>query len=291
MYFSNFNRFILREFMTPEQLFVLEKTKRDLLWACQSPLLIHNQSVETIRRRLNDGLNNFFNSLTDEASGALPAFDPRFPLGRWFEKLIDFALRYSFGSSFVHKGLSDGFGGELDFVVCDNDWAIHIECAVKYFLFRPDLGAGFAAFVGPRARDRLDLKYERMTDIQLQRKVPDTIVGHRTVVKALWMGGGIFYPVTAHEGLPSDNQASSLNLRHSRGVFGSPNELFRSVGEGDHLIELPPLWWITSLDGFNHDCLDLFPTFSGRSEDGAKMVAQVRVKDRKVHEVARGFVV
>lgn len=277
--------------MNPEQLFLLEKTKRDLFWACQSPLLIHDQSVETIRRRLNDDLNNFFRSPTQEGSDALPAFDPRLPLGRWFESLLDFSLRYSFGPSSVHKGLSDGLGGELDFVVCKDDWALHIECAVKYFLFRPDLGAGLAAFVGPRARDRLDLKYERMTDVQLQRKVPETIVGQRPVCKALWMGGRIFYPVNAHVELPSDDQASALNLRHSRGFFGGFNELFRSLGERDHLVELPPLWWITSLEGFSHDCLELFPTFGGRSEEGAKMVAQVRIRDGKVHEVARGFVV
>lgn len=277
--------------MTPEQLFVLEKTKRDLFWACQSPLLIQNQSLEPIRRRLSGDLNNFFKSMMQEPSNPLPTFDPRLPLGRWFEKLIDFALRYSFGPSFVHKGISDGLGGELDFVVCNDDRAIHIECAVKYFLFRPDLGVGLAAFVGPRARDRLDLKYARMTDIQLQRKVPETIVGQRTVVKALWMGGVIFYPVKAYVGLESDDKASALNLRHSRGFFGSPNELFRSVGEGDHLIELPPLWWITSLEGFSDDCLDLFPTFSCRSEDGAKMVAQVLIEDGKVRELARGFVV
>jgi hypothetical protein len=67
------------------------------------------------------------------------------------------------------------------------------------------------------------------------------------------------------------------------------NEIFPSQTDQDILVELPPLWWITSLQGLNRECLDLFSVFKGVS-DRAQMVARIQINSDLVVELARGFV-
>ena len=267
-----------------------EKALRDLFWVAQSPLLMAHGSAELIQRQLSVRLQEVFNNDRFEIIAQLPRFDSQLPLGRWFESLLDFGLRLIFGDSRVHKGVTDERGGELDFVVSNDESVFHIECAVKCYLHRIQVGQGLAAFVGPAARDRLDLKYRKMMDIQLCRAVPSALLAGRPLSRVLWMSGCIFYPQPFGSHTPAGlADPAVLNRGHLRGVFGAADEIFGKLKDGDLLIELPPSWWITSLDGFKAECLDLFSRFSGHS-DRARMVAQVRRGSDRVLELRRGFV-
>lgn len=276
--------------MHPPESVAIEKALRDLSWVAQSPFLVSNHFAEHIQRQLYGAWQEALSSDPAETLAGLPKMGANLPLGRWFECLLDFGLRLTFGSSQVHKGVLDGKGGELDFVVCSNDVVFHIECAVKYFLHRPQLGEGLAAYVGPAARDRLDLKYKKMVDLQLGRSVPSSLMGERSLVRVLWLGGCIFYPHSAStSGAGLGDPAGVLNPGHLRGEFGAVDEIFPGRTHHDILVELPPLWWITSLYGLKGECLDLFSRFKGIS-DRAQMVARIQINSDRVVELARGFV-
>jgi hypothetical protein len=273
----------------PESVAV-EKAVRDLSWVAQSPFLVTNHFAEHIQRQVYGAWQEALSSDPVRIFAVLPKMGTNLPLGRWFESLLDCGLRLTFGSSQVHKGVLDEQGGELDFVVCSDDVVFHIECAVKYFLHRVILGQGLAAYVGPAARDRLDLKYKKMLDLQLGRVVPSSLVGGRSLVRVLWLGGCIFYPHSANASLAGDGDPTGvLNPSHLRGLFGTVDEIFPARTDHDILVELPPLWWITSLHGFNLECLDLFSRFKGVS-DRAQMVARIQINSGRVVELSRGFV-
>jgi hypothetical protein len=268
-----------------------QKTLRDLFWVAQSPLLITNGGAEAIQRQVRLTMENLLSKDRGQMIAALPKFDSQLPLGRWFERLLDCGLKLTFGASRVHKSVTDERGGELDFVVSKDDAVFHIECAVKYYLHRIQVGQGLAAFVGPAARDRLDLKYRKMMDTQLCRAVPAPLLAGKPLSRVLWMSGCIFYPQPFGTDAPVGlADPTVLNPCHLRGVFGSADEIFGKVKDGDLLIDLPPSWWISSLDGFKAECLDLFSRFIDHSER-ARMVAQVRVESDRVLELRRGFVV
>ncbi|MEI6834125.1 MAG: DUF1853 family protein [bacterium] len=269
----------------------VEKALRDLSWVAQSPCLVTNHFAEHIQRQVYGAWQEALSSDPARILAVLPKIGTNLPLGRWFESLLDCGLRLTFGSSNVHKGVLDEQGGELDFVVCTKDIVFHIECAVKYFLHRAQFGEGLAAYVGPVARDRLDLKYKKMVDLQLGRAVPSSLVGERSLVRVLWLSGCIFYPHSANASLAGQGDPTGvLNPSHQRGEFGAVNEIFPGQTDQDILVELPPLWWITSLQGLNRECLDLFSVFKGVS-GRAQMVARIQINSDLIVELARGFVI
>ena len=276
--------------MTLQESIFIEKAIRDLFWVVQSPLLIKDRWAVSMQSEIRQNLLGIVKGDEKILADALPRFAPNIPLGRWFESLLDCALRLTYGASEVHKSIPDGQGGELDFVVCNQGLVFHMECAVKYFLFRRHLGEGLDAFVGPGFRDSLDLKYHKMRDLQLRRAVPPVLLRNRQPLRVLWMSGRLFYPLVLEECLRQESSGMDiLNPDHLRGEFGTLNGLFGSLRDGDILLELPPVWWITSLNGLNSECLGYFSEFEDRS-DVAKMAAKIRLESGKIKEITRGFV-
>jgi hypothetical protein len=269
---------------------IQEKIRRDLTWLIASPLLMSNATTERVQSEVRTAVERFLNLSPPIPVASPPRFRADFPLGRWFESVLEIGLQLTYGCDNVHRSVNDESGGELDFVVTLAHEVLHIECAVKYFLYRNELGDGLKAFVGPLLRDRLDLKYRKMLDVQLRRTVPPELCGGRPVLRVMWLSGRIFYPTLANSGASkAETCLAELNPSHLRGQFGSLSEIFPNRYKDDIIVELPSLWWLTNLDDLDQECLGVFLDFKGMG-DRPKMLAQVKISSGKITELARGFV-
>lgn len=96
----------------------------------------------------------------------------------FFETYLNLCPRYNSikrNIQIVEEGITQG---ELDFIVEDfkRDQIIHLELAYKFYLWNPERGQGLDAWIGPNAKDRLDLKLEHFASKQIplgQRIYPD----------------------------------------------------------------------------------------------------------------------
>lgn len=153
---------------------------RDLIWAVMSPSLI---------KPLARWPTTFDAGITAERRHQLESTDPqaledhlaqretRF-LGSYFEALWEFFFVHDPRFEIVAKNLQVRDArrtlGELDFVVLDRQTNkhLHLELAIKFYLGRREDNAlpytdGKHLWVGPQARDRLDLKVARTREHQL----------------------------------------------------------------------------------------------------------------------------
>lgn len=123
----------------------------------------------------------------------------RKPLGRIFEQIVHAALIYHFADQtvFTNVQLPKMTPGELDFVITGLNHVIHLEVAIKFFLYIPHKNPSIAQFYGPQLKDRLDLKLEKILKRQLMQKIPEKLLpaGNVSVTKALWLSGMLCYPV------------------------------------------------------------------------------------------------
>ena len=118
----------------------------------------------------------------------------RTPIGRYFERLIGFWMKRQADVHNLHENLAiqghKGTLGELDLVFQSQQNAYHWELALKYYLGTGDRTQA-CNWHGPRGRDRLDLKLEKLVSRQL--KLPSTDEG-----QALLRTLGI-EAITSHE--------------------------------------------------------------------------------------------
>jgi len=129
-------------------------------------------------------------------------------LGHYFERLYECLMQDLLGWDILLKNQpvrSNGITlGELDFVVRNpaDNVVEHHEIAVKFYLGHQDVAQDTPLWYGPNARDRLDIKTQRLTDHQSQlTERPET----RTLLASLgidtplrpriFMPGYLFYPL------------------------------------------------------------------------------------------------
>jgi hypothetical protein len=155
---------------------------RDLAWACFSPPLLHTQqlakveeSVSNCALALTPGRCTWLESLDRDPTRLLQhlAQRPTGRLGLYFEQLWHFFLDEDPAVELLthnlpvrHQGKTLG---EFDIIYhCkQRQKNIHLELAVKYFLGYEQPGQGDPntprqAWIGPNARDRLDLKVDHL---------------------------------------------------------------------------------------------------------------------------------
>ncbi len=126
-------------------------------------------------------------------------------LGHYFESLIAFWLAYLPGMQIIASNLqvkdSQRTLGEYDFILRDASADIcHWEAAVKFYL-QAEPQAEQHVFIGPGARDRLDLKMDRVFSRQL--KLGYTPAGRCALPPGIalnraqaFIKGYLFYPLT-----------------------------------------------------------------------------------------------
>jgi len=200
---------------------------RHLAWLCQAPQLLHSTLTFEPGRYCSDGVLKTL-EIWDRHPDAAPALlkeAPQKRLGFYFERLYRVLLEDLLGWDILIQNQqiqSNGRTiGELDFVVHNRseDRIEHHEIAIKYYLGVPEPG-GKALWYGPNARDRLDLKTDRLLHQQSQRtRLPEAralltdagIAG--PVLPRIFMPGYLFHPTVADVKVPEYVPANHLRGR------------------------------------------------------------------------------
>lgn len=151
----------------------------DLNWLIQSPSLIASSDAHT---RIIDNLNSWMESLggkpgdlvikPEDASTIQAQISSFKRLGHYAEYLFYCWASNQPSIQLLDKGVqlvgSDGHtAGELDFLLSIAGKPVHLEMAVKFYLMK-DSEEALSSFVGPNARDRFDLKFQKMFFTQSQ---------------------------------------------------------------------------------------------------------------------------
>ena len=272
-----------------------EKILRDTLAVVGDPLLVCDDEVLEFQQGIDSRVRRFLDLHASRLEYLIPPPGARLPLGKWYEQVFFVALRVAFPDWEVRHSVSDGRGGELDFVVSNNREIIHIECAVKFFLLVGD-SARLSSYVGAGGNDRLDLKLSKMINVQLARGLPEFGEGSR-VRKYAWMGGRVhdYYRGAPHCRI--DRRESPLNPYARRDFWAYLDEMESMISElGGHWTPLPRRWWITDLNGIESTMLRAFSR-DRAIEDGSDSILLVNwecvegrcVELRRIMFVRRGF--
>ena len=144
-------------------------------------------------------------------------------LGRYYERLWQFAVQHAPGVELVAANLPIRLGGhtlgELDLLRRDREGVHHLELAIKLYLGPQDGdGTDPAQWLGPGSNDRLDRKLKHFSQHQLPmsgRPESREILASldiQTFSAHLWLGGYLLYPWPGEASSPA-----GANPQHLRG--------------------------------------------------------------------------
>ncbi|WP_321833345.1 DUF1853 family protein [Pseudomonas kulmbachensis] len=144
-------------------------------------------------------------------------------LGRYYERLWQFAVQHAPGVELVAANLPIRLGGhtlgELDLLLRDREGVHHLELAIKLYLAPQDGdGTDPAQWLGPGSNDRLDRKLKHFSQHQLPmsgRPESREILASldiQTFSAHLWLGGYLLYPWPGEASSPA-----GANPQHLRG--------------------------------------------------------------------------
>ena len=144
-------------------------------------------------------------------------------LGRYYERLWQFAVQHAPGVELVAANLPIRLGGhtlgELDLLLRDREGVHHLELAIKLYLGPQDGdGTDPAQWLGPGSNDRLDRKLKHFSQHQLPmsgRPESREILASldiQTFSAHLWLGGYLLYPWPGEASSPA-----GANPQHLRG--------------------------------------------------------------------------
>lgn len=153
---------------------------RNLYWLLFSPNLINEQSLKGIPSFPENWLDiwyehseEFFIELNENPS-ALDAFLDKtnsYRLGIYAERLLQYFFE-NFNETRLLLCNYQVFNGkttigEIDFVIEWEEWVLHIELAVKYYLLNEDENS-LNDWIGPSGKDNLGKKTEKVKNHQLK---------------------------------------------------------------------------------------------------------------------------
>jgi len=233
---------------------------RDLAWLIHSPDLIslpqelsanwlfeHSQ----IQTRLK-----YFDINPDELVGKLRQ-QACYRLGYYFEDLVRLYLRYFIQplelKSNIQVYKDKATVGEYDFLMqLANGEKVHLETAVKFYLYNGDSQSGrvLSNFLGPNKSDRLDRKWNRLMDHQIN--LSNTIAGSDQAEaldllpsrRSLLIKGYLFYPFSEWREFPV---ISPVNPSHARGWWLKGSETQQLPNEARYTILMKPQWLAPAL--------------------------------------------
>lgn len=232
-------------------------------------------------------------------------------LGYYFEHLVAFWLQQRLAGDYFESHLrvfeQKRVIGEFDFLFTPigSNQLVHWETAVKFYLqFTHDNGD--VLWYGPNARDRLDIKVDRVLSHQLrlgnspQGRALLQEKGFATVQAQTFFKGYLFYPVSGNW-LKPQKLPDTIALDHLKGWWTYINRLeLPDSDPSDRWKVLPRLEWLATRviqDPQNLGLMDKVELrdFLNRhfaSNRQSLLIAQM-IRDTKGHwqEKSRGFVV
>ncbi|MGQ9426998.1 DUF1853 family protein [Gilvimarinus sp. F26214L] len=201
---------------------------RHLAWICHAPQLLTAPGqftpAEFLPEDAEDRLKNW--DRQPSTAPALLGADPPRRLGLYFEILYRCLLEDLLGWPVIaHNVPVRDAGrtlGELDFIVRNPHTGLteHHEIAVKFYL---GYGSDPSYWYGPNAKDRLDIKSQRLLDHQSRlcereetRQVLTSLGIDQAPAARIFMPGYLFYPITTRTG-GRLSSPESVPENHARG--------------------------------------------------------------------------
>jgi uncharacterized protein len=287
---------------------------RDLAWVIGSPGLIDASHPAYLKRVVDDAwctaqLQACTSWLTalDMAPLALHSFIAARPtrrLGHYFETLIKFWLTHKPDTQIIATNLQvqDELRtlGEYDFLFRDASADVcHWEAAVKFYLqLEPRVEQ--RAFIGPGARDRLDLKLDRVFKHQLA--LGHTLAGQSALPPGIkldktqaFIKGYLFY----HASTINKISTPGVSAAHLNGwwVRHTLDKIPQASAESRWII-LPRMRWLAPAREATDAELMSSATLGIRldqhfslSSDAVLVIEMARSTSGAWHETTRGFVV
>lgn len=238
---------------------------RDLAWVISSPGLLDAHYPAYAGRVVEDA---WCRAQSIKCAPALVTLDqnpeslhdfiaarPTRRLGHYFESLVAYWLEHVLHWEMIASNLqvrnTDRTVGEYDFLFRDENSAVcHWEAAVKFYLQAEPL-AEQRAFIGPGARDRLDIKLNRVFTHQLDLgTTPD---GHAALPDGLtlnkaqaYIKGMLFFPVSQTNNFTGTYPAvSGISNQHLSGWWARyPMERLPDSAPDSGWIILSRLHWL-----------------------------------------------
>ena len=286
---------------------------RDLAWVIGSPGLIDASHPAYLDRVVDDVWCNAqlqncsaWLSEIDMAPQSLHEFIAARPtrrLGHYFESLIKFWLTHLPQTQIIATNLQVQHEqrtlGEYDFLFRDATATYHWEAAVKFYLQQEPL-AEQRAFIGPGARDRLDLKLDKVFQHQLllghtpagQQALPQ---GFQLDKTQAFIKGYLFYHASAYSKMEipgvSAAHLSGWWMRHSL-------EQIPQASADSRWVILPRLRWLAPARLAADAEVMTFAQLNSRlsehfnlSKDALLIFEVSRTEKSEWQEISRGFVV
>jgi hypothetical protein len=221
---------------------LVEQCLKDLVWAVESPSLLPNSvfPYATVPA-VATGFKLDQQKVDAEHLAREVVFDGQYRVGRYFEKLILYWLRFVCGFEIIAAGHAirerGKTIGEIDVLFRDKDGRqIHWELAVKFYLQYPEAVDRSQSYLGPNPKDRLDRKVQRLFGHQLK-------LGHvyfpEVEIRQAFVKGHIFYAQNTSSTLVATSQRPTVAFlaeNHSRGRWLRFEEL-------DHWLPVLGQWF------------------------------------------------
>lgn len=227
---------------------------RHLAWMCHAPQLISSPMGFVPEKYLPQDVEERLRAW-DNAPHSGPAVlteQPARRLGHYFERLYQCLLEDLLGWEILLKNQpvrNNGITlGELDFVVRNPaDNAIeHHEIAVKFYLGYRGGGPDTPLWYGPNARDRLDIKTQRLISHQSQmterpeaRNLLESLGIGTPARPRIFMPGYLFYPLDRTLAPPTEVPAD-----HLRGDWLYIDELDKMADDSKRWVPLIKPHWL-----------------------------------------------
>ena len=171
-------------------------------------------------------------------------------VGYYFESLVQILLEGDEAIRDLRHGIqireNGNTLGEIDFLFRRDEVLHHLEVALKFYLYSPDVELHGSQLLGPNARDTFERKRDRL----LRKQIPLGKERFRDVGEShLLLKGVIFYPWTGPSSPPA---VDGLSSNHARGVWvrdGQLEEFFRELPVGSQgAIFRKPFWLTRRMD-------------------------------------------
>ena len=272
---------------------------QDITWALNSPnLLISSPNLET-------------HSIVSEAHAQILLNDTPFTynfskqhkrLGFYFEELIAYALKNNPHYTLIARNLNvyDTHKlqlGEFDFIFEHQNIFHHWEVAVKFYLFHPATQYCY----GPNARDRLDIKLDKLFNKQLKlakhsctRILLQNKLGIQKIKSAALLKGYLFYP------WPTLSQQHTppqwINPHHLKGWWCYQSDFKQKLDitpKDRRWLILPRLKWLSPIERTDSaHVLQAEALLTLITEhQSPPLIVELEYTDQRWQEISRGFVV
>ncbi len=295
---------------------------RDLAWSCFGPNLIHtfppimgpnvlqDEAIQSLELDVTAERNQWLLQLDQNSEPLLlhlSGLKSR-RLGLYFETLWKFFLMHDSELEWVGHNIpirnDKRTLGELDIVYRNKSSGAftHLELAVKFYLNRQTscLSTQLSDFLGPKGKDRLDKKIERLVGHQSplsgtsEGKQALAALGVHEVQRKIAVKGWLFY----HESLrPSLENRAPLSNPHPKGRWNYFSAFGETVHRHEHWVVLEKRNWLSPATIFDaeHALLtaDQLVSFLGetfKTDQRPLMVCAMRPTGAIILETERYFI-